>query len=614
MKKNRIILLLPIIFAIFNCYGQINVLEKSHDISRKSKKGYLGDVEVNDNTKSFDMIYVLPSSDRKVKLETYTFDQELNLTNTVKEEWDVEKMRERFSWFNFKGDVYYTNTISASSTLGGKLVFRKKLITSRYRWWYGTYVKSVKMLEKVKPTSDAEQKYVFRGGAYEIERDSSILVLAGRQDVKNDINSYMNYELLKSDNNVNITVMEKITFPGAYTPIVAEPLKDEMTISNDDKPRDWIVVFAPFGGKAYSKIQVADPTKLIYFRISPEGKIKERAEITAPTNGWRILEAYEKNGSIFFYGPCITIDPKGKYINQIYKTGLVATTSADDEEKAAENTKPTGFGGGFKSMVNTFSGAQDMGQTQDAIDAMIDELKFTGFVVGRLTNGKLDFVKETPVDDFNKKNIKPLGQKNMVEFDGKKFETFNIFFTSNGDILINGQDFKVAKSKPFGYDGNAGSRLYKGVYLFQFDNQGNLKRNYGVVIEDQKDRAGFFNRSPLTADMFPASSYLTESSDKTKLYWNMNVCRAMHEEENSDFGFFSTTVTKTWEPLFSVQYGTIDLNTGATSDFKILGDAEKKSFYLFPSKNVVKMGQFVIYLSETEKGDKILFSRMDISK
>ena len=202
----------------------------------------------------------------------------------------------------------------------------------------------------------------------------------------------------------------------------------------------------------------------------------------------------------------------------------------------------------------------------------------------------------------------------MVEFDGKKFETFNIFFTSNGDILINGQDFKVAKSKPFGYDGNAGSRLYKGVYLFQFDNQGNLKRNYGVVIEDQKDRAGFFNRSPLTADMFPASSYLTESSDKTKLYWNMNVCRAMHEEENSDFGFFSTTVTKTWEPLFSVQYGTIDLNTGATSDFKILGDAEKKSFYLFPSKNVVKMGQFVIYLSETEKGDKILFSRMDISK
>jgi hypothetical protein len=130
-------------------------------------------------------------------------------------------------------------------------------------------------------------------------------------------------------------------------------------------------------------------------------------------------------------------------------------------------------------------------------------LKFTGFVVGRLTNGKLDFVKETPVDDFNKKNIKPLGQKNMVEFDGKKFETFNIFFTSNGDILINGQDFKVAKEKPFGYDGNAGARLYKGVYLFQFDNEGNLKRNYGVVIEDQKDRAGFFNRSPLTADMFP---------------------------------------------------------------------------------------------------------------
>ena len=156
--------------------------------------------------------------------------------------------------------------------------------------------------------------------------------------------------------------------------------------------------------------------------------------------------------------------------------------------------------------------------------------------------------------------------------------------------------------------------MYRGVYLFQFDSQGNLKHNYGVKIEAQEDRAGFFNRSPLTSDMFPASSYLTESGDKSKLYWLMKVCRATHEETDYDMGYFSSTVTKTWEPLFSIQYGTLDLNAGTASDFKILGEAEKKDYYLFPSKNVVRVNDFVIYLSETEKGDKILLSRIDVSK
>jgi hypothetical protein len=607
MKK---LVYLFLLFLQIPLFAQMEVLEKQHDISRKAKKGYLGSVEPNHAANTFDMIYVLPSSDKKVKLETYTFDKELNLINSVKEEQDIELVRSRYKWFNFRGDSYQTTTVSASATMLGKLIFRKKLITYKYRWWYGTYIKKVKMLEKVKATSETDDKYVFRGGAYDVERDSSILVIAGRQESKNDINSYKNYDLIKSDNNVNLTVMEKITFPYAYIPIFAEPLKDENEdLSNDDLPRDWIVVFAP---AAIKSIQSPDPTKFIYYRITPEGKVKEKVEFNTPSSGWRVLEAYEKNGSIFFYGP--SISGKNKFINQIYPGGLVATTSMDAEEKAEENTKSSGFGSAFKNMGATFSGANDNGLTQESIDAVIDEMKFTGFVVGQMTGGKFSFIKETPVDEFNSKNVTPVGQKKPVEFDGKRFKTFGISFVSNGDLLISGQDFSISKNKPFGGSYNAGAHLFKGVYLFHFDSQGNLKHNFGVKIEEQQDRAGFFNRSPLTADMFPAASYLAESGDKNKLYWLMKVCRAMHEETDYDMGWFSSSVTKTWEPLFSIQYGTLDLNAGTASDFKILGDAEKKDYYLFPSKNVVRMNDFVIYLSETEKGDKVLLSRIDISK
>ncbi len=592
--------------------AQNEVLEKSYDISRKAKRGYLGGTEVNEQNQTFDMIYVLPSSARKVKIETYTFNKDLDLVNTASDDWDVDKVRSRYKWFNFRGDTYQTNALTASITMGGKLVFRKKLITWKYRWWYGTYIKSVKMLEKVKPKSDAGEKYVFRGGAYEVDRDSSILVVAGRQDSPKDgLGSYLHYDLLKSDNEVNISVMANIDFPAPYAPIFAEPLRDDNDMANDDLPRDWIVVFAPQGG-VDKKANIA-ANKFVYFRITPEGKIKERVDFDAPSSGWRILEAYEKNNSVFFYGP--TISKESKYANQVFKTGLVATTSADAEEKATENTssKSGGMFGGFKAMVNTFSGNQDMGVTQEAIDDMLDAMNFNGFALAELSNGKLKFAKETAVADFNSKAVKPDDQKDIVKFDGKKFSTFGIFFASNGDILINGQDFKLTKSKPFGAGQPAGTKLYKGVYLFQFDAQGNLKHNYGIFI-DQKKTAGFFNQSPLTSDMFPASGNMIESSDKSKLYWLLNICRSIHKEVDTDVNFFSTTTTSTWTPLYSVQYGTIDLNKGTTSDFKLLGESEKKKFYLFPSKSLIQMNPFIIYLSETEKGDKLLLSRMDISK
>ncbi|MCO5233587.1 MAG: hypothetical protein LC105_08320 [Chitinophagales bacterium] len=609
-----ILMLLLVAFSSY-CYAQNDVLEKSYDISRKAKRGYLGGTEVNEKDMTFDMIYVLPSSDRKVKIETYTFNKEMDLINTVKDEWDIEKVRTRYKWFNFRGDTYQTNALTASTTMAGKLIFRKKLITYKYRWWYGQYVKSIKMLEKVKPRNDAGEKYFFRGGAYEVDRDSSILVFGGRQDSPKDIlGSYLHYDLLKSDNNVNISVMTSIDFPAPYAPIFAEPLRDENdALSNDDLPRDWIVVFAPQGG--IDKKAKISPTQYIYFRITPEGKIVEKVEFEAPSNGWRILEAYEKNNSVFIYGPTITKDPTTKYINQVYKTGLIATTSADEEEKAAANSSAASGGmfGGIKSMVNTFSGNTDYGITQEAIDDMLDALNFNGFALGEVSNGQLKFAKETPVSDFNSKAVKPSDQKDIVKFDGKKFSTYGIYFAANGDILINGQDFKLTKSKPFGVGQPAGTKLYKGVYLFQFDHQGNLKNNYGIFI-DQKKTAGFFSQSPLTSDMFPVSGIMTESQDKSKLYWLINICRSIQKETDIDLDFFSKTTTTTWTPLYSVQYGTIDLNKGTISDFKLLGEAENKKFYLFPSNNVLRLGQYIVYLSETGKGDKLLLSRMDISK
>lgn len=608
----KLILILCLMFST-QAYAQLEVYENVHEISRKAMKGYLGGVETHPESMTFDMIYVLPSSARKVKLHTYTFDKDLKLINELKEEEDIEKVRTRYKWFNFRGDQFVKNLLTASITMGGKLVFRKKEVTYRYSWWYGKYNKSVKTLDKVKPTGEAGEKYIFRGGAYEVELDETVLVFGGVQDKKGDVlGSTMNYELLKCDNNVNITVLEKITFDYPYQPIFSEALLDDQEIANDDMPRDWIVVFAPMGGPTVKGAKLnPKTTEYIYFRISPQGQIKEKMTINAPSNGWRVLQAYEKDGAVYLYGPTLTKDVSSKYIDQVYKTGLVATTSADAEEKA-ESNKSSGMFSGFKNMANTFSGNTDMGTTQEAIDAMLDELKFTGFSIGKIVDGKIAFLKDTPIAEFNTKSVTPVGQKKPLDFDGKRFQTYSINIVSSGDILINGQDFKVGKSI-IGSSGSDGARLYQGVYMFQFDQQGNLKHNYGVQL-DQKERAGFFNKSPLTSDMFSAKSTVFESPDKTKAYWFLHTCRAIEDVTDVDQGFFSTTITKTWSPLYTFQYGTIDLEKGTAGDFKILGESEKKNYYLMPSSYIHQMGQYLIVLSETEKGSRILQSRVDLTK
>lgn len=66
--KQTFLSLLIVFCSLFSTkiYAQLDVYEQVHEISRKSMKGYLGGVETNKENNTFDMIYVLPSSARKV--------------------------------------------------------------------------------------------------------------------------------------------------------------------------------------------------------------------------------------------------------------------------------------------------------------------------------------------------------------------------------------------------------------------------------------------------------------------------------------------------------------------------------------------------------------------
>ncbi len=598
MRNSKLLIGFMILFfsSLTSVFSQKMMLEKDYEISRKAKKGYLGNVEEKENG-NFDMIYILPSSKRKIKTEIYHYDKEANQLGVDKDEIEIEKARTRWSWFNYKGDYFLANNTSASANFSSDLVFRKKRITASYNWWTGQYERKVKLLDKVKPKNEDGKKYKFFGGAYEIERDSTILVMAiNAGDPKEKM--FGSYDLLKSDNELNIQVLEKVVFDYSMTCVYSQPLKDDLiaTIENDDSPRDWILIYAPTD--VIRKNTAPDPHAFEYLRITPEGKIRERVKFSAPAVGWRIIDAYEKDNAVLVYGMGSGKD--NKFVNQIFKTGMVATTSNDAEDQAQANTSSAGSFGGFAKMGSTFSGKDEIGTTQETIDAQLDLLNYNSFIFCRLRDGVAGS-KITEIDEVNEKATCPPDMKKPLKFDGKMFTVCNVDFLSDKSIALSIQDFKKSKT------GN----IYKGMYLLHFTTKGELITNYTINI-DQKSKKGFFNNSPLTSDMVPSSSSVYESADKTKLNWILHIVKAIDKESSSSSDYFSgtTTTRTTYTPLYSIEYGNIDLQAKKASDFKTLGEDEKRKYYLYPSHNVLSTNDYLYFFSETTKGDKMLISRL----
>jgi len=132
--------------------------------------------------------------------------------------------------------------------------------------------------------------------------------------------------------------------------------------------------------------------------------------------------------------------------------------------------------------------------------------------------------------------------------------------------------------------------------------------------KDQKNKKGFFNHSPLTSDMIPASSFVYENADKTKLHWTLHIVKAIEKSSESSYDYFSGTTTTTtyYDPLYSIEYGTIDLKAKTASDFKTLGEDENRKYYLYPSHNVLSTPVYLYFFSETVRGDKLLISRLPL--
>lgn len=572
MKKMKLILGAMAISAFaFQASAQI-VQEKTVELTGKSKnKGYLGNVVVDDVKQQFDMVFVTKDNNRKVKYEVYQFDYDFKLINNF-EETERKLKGKRSKNKVYKGDYWEVTGVTASPNMMGKLVLRKTLYTYSWNWWRGGYEIDKKLLDKEKPKEisgdgDDKKRKLFYTAHKDLTDKGELMVLAliNKGMMKMPKEADREYLLMHIDKDLNTIKKTPITFNHPQSLLVSKEVEET---------GEWILVFAPFGGQGYGKIADDDPTNLTYIKIDEAGNVAERFNFKTKCNEWAIADVYVYGNDVYLYGAGNIDKPEKKYSKYPFTITNDAIPAPGDD--------------------NARMGALENG-------------KYGFLQIAKISGGKAEFVATASIEDINAKGVKPASQKKLKEFNGKKFILNGVNITSNGDIFISGQDFKLDNM------GDVKGRVYKDLMMFHFDNKGEFKRYYGV--ENTAKAAGLLGGAG-GAKSFPSEFALYEAPNGNDLFWNVFLVKDIdvdcETETSTNYlaGTKTTTKTCVYTPLYQGRFGKIDVNAGSISDFTTFGGED---FYLYidleddgKGKDLpyfsINGGKQVVYVARQRKG------------
>ncbi|MBI2968621.1 MAG: hypothetical protein HYY40_12545 [Bacteroidetes bacterium] len=570
-------------FGMSDASAQKLAAENTVEISGKSKRGYLGNVVVDDTKQQLDLVFVTKSTNRKVKFQVYQFDYDLKLINQFADEQEVERAREKYKWIKApKEDVQVFNGVTAEGDMMGNLVFKKKEITLKYNWWTGKYQKEQKILDKLKPKSEDGKSYLLsvigmdedgkqQYSAFDIDETGEVIAIVGEKGkIKDDPYKHQKeFKIMKANGNLDMTVPGEVTFANPHTVIYCGLIKEGSIDVDEVGLGDIAIVYAPIAGQGYGKIKDPNPTTFTYVRIGRDGIVKEKIDFTTKAAKWTIDAVYETEGQVIIYGP-------GKIL---------------------------------KTPEDAYRGAYDF---------MQKEKGFENFQIVGIKDGKAAFVTAPNLDEFEAKNSKPDNQKKPVLYKGGRIEIGGLDITSSGDLFINAQEWS--------YDamGSYRGKKYHDFLMFHFDKAGNLVKCYGI---DNPQKAGLKGTADPRQDpkYYQTSSKIFEGSDKNSVFWMQffigNVERRSISEDVLGMKYTYTW----WTPRKQVRIGKIDISGATVGNFTAFGEGSGtgKKFYLMNEFPVIEIngGKQAVFIGEDtniwgsdSSGDYLWLGKFDPSK
>lgn len=515
-------------------------IEKTHDVSKEAMKGFIHIVNSDLEKRQIDVVYRVRAKKNQAKFITYSFDTDFNLLNQSEELIDMEKeLPSKYRPKKYKGEDFSREGLAVDPNMMGTLVLKRKVTNFNWSWFMGGYTVTTNVAEKLKAKTDDEKK-LFYHDHIEDNTSGTVMVLAGEKGSPKSgaFNHMMNYHFLKYDINLTQLADVNVNFetPQSVAAVYGYPTTD------DDPKSDMIVIFAPTKVKNYTgpKIWSKTPTEYTYVRVSYEGKLLDKISFSSPNSIWRIDDfVLNADGAVYFYGP--------------------SNSEQDDY---------------FQNRME-FAGAE--------------KKKWPRFQLAKVDKGKMDFVSNTSMEDFETK-LKP-------QPDGKKGDPYNgrrVIFNESvispaGEFVLAGQSYGMMRNGK----GQIIGREYQDLLMFHFDAKGNLISQY-TMNKRFKGAA-------------PDSQFFEFSSDGKSLYWTyFDVVGTKAVKE------LALVIEK---PLAVPKMAKINLATGSFDKYTEYGNGDNYVHYggitnYFRYKDSNK----VAYFGENKKGSSLWFARVNFDK
>ncbi|MBA2611505.1 MAG: hypothetical protein H0U95_06015 [Bacteroidetes bacterium] len=369
----------------FTGLAQKLVLEKTYEVDRKAKRGFLDLVTTDPKDKTTTLSFITNNGNNgKIKYQNYIFDKDYNFIKTEEGAEQLYKNK------RYKGEKYSVEGITVEPGMLGKMVLRKKLVEYNWSWFNGRYTKKVTLLDKIKPKDDEGNSYMLVK-KFEDDETGSVIALVivafGKGANPNE------FILMKIDKDLKIEIMDRRTFttPKYLTksfviPAEVDEADEDEDVSEEDISRsDMCFMFA---GNPDKKNKEA-ATNFQMWRVSREGKIVNTVDIKVLKSAWNVESVIAKNGSLYFVGPA-------------------------NEETSSKAP---------------------------------DETKWKFYQLAKITKDKVDYITTTDMDEFEAKLKKPASQSKNPAYNGKRFRLVRANVTSDGSLFLCGQNFKEAEFK-----------------------------------------------------------------------------------------------------------------------------------------------------------------------
>lgn len=404
-------------------YSQTIDKEKSFELDRKSQKGYLGDVEITEEG-NYVLYYVTKNTDKKFKVNIFSFDKDFGFLGKEEYEEELERMRAKFSWFKYKGDEYYFDGITTGGVFNFALVLKKKRTTYKWDWYNGGYYKTVSLLDKVKPRSADGDKF-YPIASFEDDVTGGLVIVAGEGAKLSDELRFKKYHILEFDFDLNTVSDEVFEFDYPHQLIHSKGIG----IEDSENPGNYtigggVLVFAPIS----SKDQSYEGDKLTYIQFDKSEKVVARETFKVPNAHWTII------------GSEIVFNDE----NEISEFYMYGTTR--------EGSSPYPDVNPLKEL----------------------KLKPKGYQIMKVKESKVDYVTETSYDEILSAKIVPAGTKKTKGVTAKCNFKPIIYPLSNGQVVLAGNTTDLKK----------GTQLDFAV--LQFDQKGKIIANFSKTRVNSK--------------------------------------------------------------------------------------------------------------------------------